>query len=129
MSNLSSDKIKEWLAAHEVVVVDNNKRIHRTISDLDFFKYRDYNIVDSMPRIQMERAFVLQIPESQLERIIRFEQQVFGNQTGHKHHYNLFEALMIQKEEEQKLRNSNEAVKKAYEHYSLMLQMAKTNNL
>jgi hypothetical protein len=75
-----------------------------------------------------EPLYTIEIAESELERIADFEQQVFNNakKTGH---YNLFEALMGQKEEEQKLRNKYPAVRKAYEHYSLMLKLAESGEL
>jgi hypothetical protein len=47
-------------------------------------------------------------------------------QTGH---YNLFEVLMEQKEQEQYLRTKYPAVRKAYEQYSLMLKLAESGEL
>jgi uncharacterized protein YktA (UPF0223 family) len=44
-------------------------------------------------------------------------------------HYRMFETLMEQKEEEKHLRNKYPAVKKAYEHYSLILKLAESSEL
>jgi hypothetical protein len=75
-----------------------------------------------------EPLYTVEIAESELERIAEFEQQVFNNarQTGH---YNMFTAVMEQKEEEKYLRNKYAAVKKAYEQYSLMLKLAQSGEL
>jgi hypothetical protein len=41
----------------------------------------------------------------------------------------MFEVMMNQKEQERYLRNKYPAVKKAYEHYSLMLKLAESGEL
>jgi hypothetical protein len=41
----------------------------------------------------------------------------------------MFEILMAQKEQERYLRDKYPAVKKAYEHYSLMLKIAESGEL
>jgi hypothetical protein len=46
-----------------------------------------------------------------------------------KGHYRMFEILMAQKEQERYLRDKYPAVKKAYEHYSLMLKIAESGEL
>lgn len=75
-----------------------------------------------------EPLYTVEIAESELERIAEFEQQVFNNakRTGH---YNLFEHLMEQKEQEKLLRDRYPAVRKAFEHYSLMLKLAQSGEL
>jgi len=44
-------------------------------------------------------------------------------------HYRMFETLMEQKQQEKYLKNKYPAVKKAYEHYSLMLKLAESGEL
>jgi hypothetical protein len=75
-----------------------------------------------------EPLYTVEIAESELERIAEFEQQVFNNakKTGH---YNLFEHLMEQKEREKYLRERYPAVRKAFEHYSLMLKLAESGEI
>jgi uncharacterized protein YktA (UPF0223 family) len=46
-----------------------------------------------------------------------------------KGHYNLFEAIMEQKQQEKYLRSKYPAVQKAYEQYSLMLKLANSDNI
>ncbi len=75
-----------------------------------------------------EPLYTVEIAESELERIADFEEQVFNNakQTGH---YNLFQAVLEQKEREKELRDMYPAVRKAFEHYSLMLKLAESGEL
>jgi hypothetical protein len=44
-------------------------------------------------------------------------------------HYNMFETLMEQKQQEKFLRDKYPAVRKAYEQYSLMLKLAQSGEL
>jgi hypothetical protein len=75
-----------------------------------------------------EPLYTVEIAESELQRIAEFEAQVFNNMKRYGHH-NLFEILMEQKENEKLLRDRYPAVKKAYEHYSLMLKLANSGEL
>jgi hypothetical protein len=89
---------------------------------MDFNRVYEDIICDSEP------LYTIEIAESELERIAEFEQQVFNNakKTGH---YNLFQTIIEQKEQEQYLKNRYPAVKKAYEQYSLMLKLAESGEL
>ena len=121
----------EFCKDHAIRVVDTNKRAYKHARvNVEFFKYpNDYNIIDSsMIKYDTEPLLTVEIAQSELERIAEFEQQVFNNmkQTGH---YNMFETLMEQKEQEKYLRQRYAAVNKAYEHYSLMLKLAMSGEL
>lgn len=95
-----------------------------------FFTYNyDYNMADLVPvQLETETLHTVEISESELERIADFEAEVF-NHIGHKGHYNMFETLMEQKEQEQYLRKKYPAVQKAYEQYSLMLKLAQSGEI
>jgi hypothetical protein len=125
-------QVDEFVKLHRIRVVDDNKRACRYRKvDADFFNYQnDYNKINSIEpvKFETETLYTVEIAESELERIAGFESQVFNNMknTGH---YNLFETLMDQKREEARLRDQFPAVKKAYEQYSLMLNLAKTHQI
>ncbi len=126
-------EINKFLEHHSIRVLDTNKRAYRkTRMNYDLFQHPDnLNVVDSVHpsvRFETEPLYTVEISESELDRIARFEQQVFNN-LDENGHYNLFEVLMKQKEEERNLINSFPAVKKAYEQYSLMLNLAKNHQL
>lgn len=126
------DKAKQFIQDHRINVLDDNKRAHKhTRMATKFFQYpEDYNMMTSMQAMQYdtERLYTIEISESELTRIAEFEAQVFNNMKQ-KGHYNMFEDLMDQKEQERMLRNTYPAVKKAYEHYSLILKLAESGEL
>ena len=124
-----SKEVKEFVNRHSVNIVDSNKRAYRhTMSNVQMFRFDDdYNkFINDRITFETETLYTVEIAESELDRIANFEAQVFNNmaQTGH---YNLFETLMKQKQEEKRLRDNYPAVKKAYEQYSLMLKLAESN--
>jgi hypothetical protein len=128
MTNITT---KKFCNEHGIRVIDSSKRAHKhTKANVSLFRYADdYNKFLNEPiHFETEILYTVEIAESELERIAEFENQVFNNmkQTGH---YNLFEVMMNQKEEEQYLRSKYPAVRKAYEHYSLMLKMAESGEL
>ena len=130
MSN-PSDTVRKFVAEHNIRVIDSNKRAYKhTRANVVLFDYEnDYNkFRNEYLTFDTETLYTVEVSESELERIADFEHQVFNNmkQTGH---YNLFETLMEQKEQEAHLRDTYPAVRKAYEQYSLMLKLAQSGEL
>jgi hypothetical protein len=89
---------------------------------MDFNRVYEDIVCDSEP------LYTVEIAESELERVANFESEVFNNMKK-QGHYRMFETLMEQKERERYLRDKYPAVKKAYEHYSLMLKLAESGEL
>lgn len=123
---------KKFLEDHQIRVLDTNKRAHRHTrynTDL-FYCPEDYNkmIKEEITRFETERLYTVEIAESELERLAKFEAEVY-NHMRERGHYNIFEMIMQQKEEERFLKDKYPAVKKAYEQYSLMLKLAKSGEL
>jgi len=130
MSN-PSNAVRKFCGEHQLRVVDSNKRAYKhTKSNINLFRFADdYNKFLNEPiHFETETLYTVEISESELERIAEFEEQVFNNMKS-QGHYNMFETLMEQKEQEQYLRNKYPAVKKAYEQYSLMLKLAQSGEL
>lgn len=130
MSNLSGTA-HEFLNDHRIRVVDTNKRAHRhTKMDTRFFTFEDdYNKMLNEPVVfETEPLYTVEIAESEIERIASFETEVFNNMRS-QGHYNMFETLMAQKEQEKLLRQKYVSVQKAYEQYSLMLKLAQSGEL
>ena len=129
---MSQEKIKKFAKYHRINIIDDNKRAHKhTRMNVKYFQNPyDYNELTATRTIQYEtvKLYTVEIAEDELERIADFESEVFNNmkQDGH---YNMFEHLMDQKEQENHLRDKYPAVKKAYEHYSLMLKIAESGEL
>jgi pyruvate formate-lyase activating enzyme-like uncharacterized protein len=125
------EKIKEYCTNHSIMVIDQNKRAHRmTRANISYFQFPDdYNrCVTGLPAMETEPLWTVEITPSELKRMADFENQVF-NYMKESGHYNMFEVLMDQKKQEQFLKEKYPAVKKAYEHYSLMLKLAESGEL
>lgn len=128
-----NETTKEFVQAHSINVLDDRKRAHKfTRMNTKFFECsNDYNLLNDYfieQRMETETLYTVEISESELQKIADFESQVFNNmrQQGH---YNMFEVLMEQKEQEKYLKNKYTAVRKAYEQYSLMLKLAQSGEL
>jgi hypothetical protein len=128
---MSNQDLQVFCNQHQIRVLDTNKRAHRYHSinmqyfrdPMDFNKAVTVNVINDT-----EPLYTVEIAESELTRIANFESEVFNNMRK-QGHYRMFETLMEQKEEEKYLRDKYPAVKKAYEHYSLMLKLAESGEL
>jgi len=127
---MSEENIKQFCHHHSIRVLDTNKRASRYHKvNINYFKDPlDFNRVYEDIVFDSEPLYTVEIAESELERIANFESEVFNNMKK-QGHYRMFETLMEQKEREQFLRDKYPAVKKAYEHYSLMLKLAESGEL
>jgi len=127
-----NDNIKKFAEYHRINIIDDNKRAHKhTRMDVKYFQNpKDYNDLTATHAMRYEtvKLYTVEIAENELERIADFEAEVFNNMKD-LGHYNMFEHLMDQKEQEKYLRNKYPAVKKAYEHYSLMLKLAESGEV
>jgi hypothetical protein len=125
-----SDNLKEFCHHHSIRIIDTNKRASRYHKvNMNFFKDpTDFNRVYEHIVIDSEPLYTVEIAESELARIADFESEVFNNMKQYGH-YRMFETLMEQKERERALRDKYPAVRKAYEHFSLMLKLAESGEL
>ena len=124
------ENIRHFCEEHMIRILDTNKRAHRYHKvNMNYFRDPiDFNAVVPEVVYDTEPMYTVEIAESELERIADFEAQVFNNMKK-QGHYQMFEMLIEQKEQEKYLKNKYPAVKKAYEHYSLMLKMAESGEL
>ena len=130
MSN-PNNTLRNFFDDHKIRIIDSNKRAYKhTRANINLFKFQeDYNKFDrDFLTLETETLYTVEITESELQRIAEFEEQVFNNMKS-QGHYNMFETLMEQKQKEKHLRDTYPAVKKAYEHYSLMLKLAQSGEL
>lgn len=121
--------IIDFLRRHNIRIVDDNKRFARYRPMYMYFTSAEMkDLINSEVMYETEKLYTVEIPESDLKKIQEFEDQVFGNlkESGH---YGLFQNLMEMKEEEAQLRRMYPAVQKAYENYSLMLNLCKGGKL
>lgn len=129
---MNDDKeiVKSFCLSHAIKILDTNKRaiIHTKVNLNYFTNSDDYNWIKEELVRDTEPLYTVEIAESELRKIAQFESQVF-NHMKQKGHYDMFNAIMEQKEREKFLKEKHPAVKKAYEHYSLMLKMAESGEL
>lgn len=122
------DEFASFLKRHDISIVNTEKKFSRHTPTYNYFSTPlDYNSIHCVSQIETEPLYTIQIPESELKRLQKFEDQVFNNmaQNGH---FNLFQVLMEQKENEKRLQAMFPAVKLAYENYSLVLNICKGEN-
>ena len=118
------EKIQNFCKNYEVNILNDSKRRAkykpiRYFSDpnrADVMQY-DTTIYDT------EAVYTVEIPESRFNTLVEMEER-FMNYRKDDYQRDWFEMLMNKEREEMFYRNSNEAVKKAYEQYSLMLHLA-----
>ena len=129
---MSQENVQKFMQYHRIQVIDDNKRAHRhTRMHVKYFKNpADYNELTAMDTIEYEtvKLLTVEITESELERIADFEAEVYNN-LHNQGHYRMFERMTELKEREKYIKNKYPAVKKAYEHYSLMLKLAESGEL
>ena len=129
---MSDRTVRDFINNHRIRVIDDNKRAHRhTRMNVQYFNnptnYNELTATDVM-EYETVKLLTVEITEHELERIADFESEVFNNLKEHGH-YRMFEHMTQLKEREQYLRDKYPAVKKAYEHYSLMLKLAESGEL
>jgi hypothetical protein len=119
------EQIDQFCKNYEIQIVDDQKRRARYHPPRYFTDPLRADIISrDTVKFETEKVFTIQIPESRFRALIEMEQRFFGN---HNHGYSdadMFAMLMEKEREESWHRQSSEAVQKAYEQYSIMLNLA-----
>lgn len=117
------EKLEKFCNNYEVRIVNDTGR-HARYRPPTFFTdpSRADLIRNDIIDYQTEKLYTLQIPESRLRTLIELENRFYNHR--HEGVRDMFETLMDKEREESHLRNSNEAIKKAYEQYSILLNLA-----
>ena len=119
------EKIDQFCKNYEIYIVDDQKRRARYHPPRYFTDPLRADIISKdFVEFETEKVYTVQIPESRFRALIEMEQRFFGH---HNHGYSdadMFAMLMEKEREESWHRQSSEAVQKAYEQYSIMLNLA-----
>lgn len=119
------EKIDQFCKNYEVQIVDDQKRRARYHPPRYFTDPLRADVVSKDTiEYETEKVYTVQIPESRFRALVEMEYRFFGH---HNHGYSdsdMFAMLMEKEREESWHRQSSEAVQKAYEQYSLMLNLA-----
>lgn len=116
---------KKFCENYEIKVL-NNQKVRAKYHPPVFFTdpARADIIRNDIVDYQEEKVITMEIPEGRLRTLIEMEKKFFNYQ-HHKHGpVDLFQVLMDKEREEAHLRQTNQAVQKAYEQYSMLLNLA-----
>lgn len=118
------DEFDKFCENYDVSVVSSSGQHARRRSNPEFFSDSiNASIIRDTMTYKVEKLYTLQIPESRLRALVEMEKK-FWQHPHDKGYVDMFEMLMDKEREESILRQENEAVRKAYENYSLMLHLA-----
>lgn len=116
---------KQFLSNHKISIVNERPWYMYSAPEYNFFiDPTNCNYIDNhrLTLIQ-QKLYTIEIPESSLNNIYELEKIVFNDPT--KSAYQLFNTIVNQKYEEERLRKKFPALQKSYENYSLMLNLCK----
>ena len=120
-----NEALKHFCENYEVRVLNDSKRRARYHPPSFFTDPTRADIIrNDIIQYETERVITMEIPEGRLEALVEMERRFFKWQRHSQGEIDMFETLMNKEREEAFHRNTNESVKKAYEQYSLMLNLA-----
>ena len=120
---MDDNKIKKFCKDYEVKVVNDTQRYARYRPPTFFTDPKSADVIRTdIIEYETEKLYTLQIPESRLRTLIEMENRFYNHRLDGVR--DMFETIMDQQREEAHYRHVNEAVKKAYEQYSIMLNLA-----
>jgi hypothetical protein len=118
-----TEKLKKFCENYEVRILNDQKRFARYRRPQFFTEPLNASIIRDDLDLQTEKLLTVEIPESRLNTLIEMENR-FMNFRNSDHNRDMFEMLMDKEREEAHYRHTNAAVQKAYEQYSIMLNLA-----
>ena len=120
-----SKELDQFCENYEVRVLNDSKRRARYHPPKFFTDPSRADLIrNDIVEYETEKVYTVEIPEGRLRTLVELEQRFFKWQKHTKGEVDMFEILMDKEREEAHYRYTNEAVKKAYEQYSLMLNLA-----
>jgi len=120
-----NDELKDFCRNYEVNVLNDQKRRARYHPPRFFTDPSRADIIrNDIVEFETEQVITLEIPESRLRTLVEMERRFFKWQRHSQGEIDMFETLMNKEREEAHYRHTNAAVQKAYEQYSVMLNLA-----
>jgi hypothetical protein len=120
-----SEELKDFCKNYEVRILNDQKRRARYHPPKFFTDPTRADIIrNDIVEFEHERVFTLEIPEGRMRSLIEMERRFYKWQRHSPGEIDMFETLMNKEREEAYYRNTNPAVQKAYEQYSIMLNLA-----
>ena len=120
-----SKELDQFCQNYEVRVLNDSKRRARYHPPRFFTDPSRADLIrNDIVEYETEQVYTVEIPEGRLRALIEMEQRFFKWQRHSKGEVDMFETLMNKEREEAHFRHTNQAVQKAYEQYSIMLNLA-----
>lgn len=119
------DELNKFCENYEVRVLNDQKRRARYHPAKFFTDPSRADIIrNDVIEYETERVFTVEIPEGRLRTLAEMERKFFNYVEHHNKPIDMFQTLMDKEREEAYFRQTNKAVQKAYEQYSIMLNLA-----
>jgi len=120
-----SKELNQFCENYEVRVLNDSKRRAR-YHPVRFFTdpMRADIIQKDTIEYETEKVYTIEIPEGRLRTLVEMERRFFNYVEHHDKPIDMFQTLMDKEREEANYRHTNQAVQKAYEQYSIMLNLA-----
>ena len=120
-----TDELKDFCRNYEVNVLNDQKRRARYHPPRFFTEPSRADIIrNDIVEFETEQVITLEIPEGRLRTLIEMERRFFKLQRHSQGEIDMFQILMDKEREEAHYRHTNAAVQKAYEQYSMLLNLA-----
>ena len=119
------DELNKFCENYEVRVLNDSKRRAR-YHPAKFFTdpSRADLIRNDLIEYETEKVYTVEIPEGRLRTLVEMERKFFNYVEHRGKPIDMFQTLMDKEREEAHYRYTNHAVKKAYEQYSMLLNLA-----
>jgi hypothetical protein len=118
------ERLKSFCEKYQIKVLGDGKR-HPIFRVNEFFKEpKNSNIIDSTEILGTEPLLTLDIPLSKLENLADLD-AIYYNQEYGVGHRRTFESWMDQQVEEKWLRDKYPQVQRAFEQYSMLLNLCR----
>jgi hypothetical protein len=119
-----NDELKDFCRNYEVNVLNDQKRRARYSPPKFFTDPCRADIITREMQYETEPVITLEIPESRLRTLVEMERKFYKWQRHSRSEVDMFQTLMDKEREEAHYRHTNASVQKAYEQYSIMLNLA-----
>jgi hypothetical protein len=120
-----TEELKDFCRNYEVNVLNDQKRRARYHPPRFFTEPSRADVIrNDIVEFETEQVITLEIPEGRLRTLIEMERRFFKLQRHSQGEIDMFQILMDKEREEANIRHTNTAVQKAYEQYSIMLNLA-----
>ncbi len=120
-----NDDLEKFCKNYEICILGDQKVRAKYRPPHFFTDPSCANVVrNDIVNYEQERVYTVEIPEGRLQALVELEQRFFKWQRHSDREVDLFETLIKKEREESYLRQTNPAVQKAYEQYSLLLNLA-----